>query len=127
MSIGVLLRIFGYVIITDNKIALSESQFYSQTITGRLQTAMYYELPKNSLGMPNSQSRVQLFPILLINFIWTLGFSIVLPFLVFLMKDFGGNAIVFGILSAIYPSFRLIGTPILGRESDTYGRKNYFF
>jgi MFS transporter, DHA1 family, tetracycline resistance protein len=27
-------------------------------------------------------------------------------------------------LSAIYPAFQLIGAPILGRWSDTYGRKN---
>ena len=78
---------------------------------------------RNAAGIPNSQSQVQLFPILLINFIGTLGFSIVLPFLVFLVKDFGGNAIVFGILSAIYPAFQLIGAPILGKWSDTYGRK----
>jgi len=78
---------------------------------------------KNAAYMPNAQGKIQLFPILLINFIGTLGFSIVLPFLVFLVKDFGGNAIVFGILSATYPAFQLIGAPILGRWSDTYGRK----
>src|SRR6187200_67782 len=80
-------------------------------------------LRKNAAYMPNAQGKIQLFPILLINFIGTLGFSIVLPFLVFLVKDFGGNAIVFGILSATYPAFQLIGAPILGRWSDTYGRK----
>lgn len=53
----------------------------------------------------------------------TLGFSIVLPFLVFLVTDFGGNALVYGILSAIYPAFQLIGAPLLGRWSDVYGRK----
>jgi DHA1 family tetracycline resistance protein-like MFS transporter len=78
---------------------------------------------KNAADVPNVQNQIQLFPILLINFIGTLGFSIVLPFLVFLVKDFGGNAIVFGILSATYPTFQLIGAPILGRWSDTYGRK----
>jgi len=67
--------------------------------------------------------QVPLFPLLLSNFIGTLGFSIVLPFLVFLVIDFGGNSIVYGILSAIYPAFQLIGAPILGRWSDTYGRK----
>jgi MFS transporter, DHA1 family, tetracycline resistance protein len=64
-----------------------------------------------------------LLPLLLINFIGTLGFSIVLPFLVFLVKDLGGNVIVYGILSATYPAFQLIGAPILGRWSDIYGRK----
>ena len=60
---------------------------------------------------------------MLITFIGTLGFSIVLPFLVFLVTDLGGNAIVYGILTATYPAFQLIGSPILGRWSDTYGRK----
>ncbi|HEU4823942.1 MAG TPA: MFS transporter [Nitrososphaeraceae archaeon] len=64
-----------------------------------------------------------LFPLLLINFVGTLGFSIVLPFLVFLVKDLGGNAIVYGLLNATYPAFQLIGAPILGRWSDIYGRK----
>jgi MFS family permease len=64
-----------------------------------------------------------LLPLLLITFIGTLGFSIVLPFLVFLVIDLGGNAIVYGILSATYPAFQLIGAPFLGRSSDIYGRK----
>jgi len=53
----------------------------------------------------------------------TLGFSIVLPFLVFVVMKFGGNAIVYGLLAATYPAFQLIGAPILGRWSDIYGRK----
>lgn len=64
-----------------------------------------------------------IFPILLVNFIGTLSYSIVLPFLVFLVTKFGGNALVYGILGAIYPSFQLIGAPILGKWSDIYGRK----
>jgi MFS transporter, DHA1 family, tetracycline resistance protein len=64
-----------------------------------------------------------LLPLLLITFIGTLGFSIVLPFLVFLVTDLGGNAIVYGILGATYPAFQLIGAPLLGRWSDIYGRK----
>ena len=73
--------------------------------------------------MASVEKQVPLYPLLLSNFIGTLGFSIVLPFLVFLVIDFGGNAIVFGILSAIYPAFQLIGAPILGIWSDIYGRK----
>src|SRR5690348_11947650 len=64
-----------------------------------------------------------LFPLLLVNFVGTLGFSIVLPFLVFVVMKFGGNAIVYGLLAATYPAFQLIGAPILGRWSDLYGRK----
>ena len=64
-----------------------------------------------------------LFPILLVNFVGTLGFSIVLPFLVFLVMKFGGDAIAYGLLAATYPAFQLIGAPLLGRWSDIYGRK----
>ena len=37
--------------------------------------------------------------------------------------QFGGNAIVYGLLGATYPAFQLIGAPLLGRWSDKYGRK----
>jgi MFS transporter, DHA1 family, tetracycline resistance protein len=73
--------------------------------------------------MNSREKRTQLFPIMLVNFIGTLGFSIVLPFLVFLVMKFGGNSIVYGLLAATYPAFQLIGAPILGRWSDIYGRK----
>src|SRR5829696_1252506 len=64
-----------------------------------------------------------LFPILLVNFVGTLGFSIVLPFLIFLVMKFGGDAVFYGVLAATYPAFQLIGAPLLGRWSDIYGRK----
>src|SRR5207342_46668 len=73
--------------------------------------------------MSSTEKRTQLFPIMLVNFIGTLGFSIVLPFLVFLVMKFGGNAIVYGLLAATYPAFQLIGAPVLGRWSDSFGRK----
>jgi MFS transporter, DHA1 family, tetracycline resistance protein len=73
--------------------------------------------------MSGLEKQIPLFPLLLINFIGTLGFSIVLPFLVFLVISFGGNAIVYGLLAAMYPAFQLIGAPILGRWSDDFGRK----
>lgn len=52
-----------------------------------------------------------------------LGYSIIMPFLVFLVNRFGGNAFVYGILGSIYPAFQFFGGPILGRWSDTFGRK----
>lgn len=67
--------------------------------------------------------RATLFPILLVNFIGTLGFSIVLPFLVTLVDRFGGNALVYGVMGATYSSFQLVGAPVLGRWSDTLGRR----
>ncbi|MCZ6470473.1 MAG: MFS transporter [Gammaproteobacteria bacterium] len=69
------------------------------------------------------RNQISIFPILSVNFIGTLGYSIVMPFLIFLVAKFGGNAVIFGILGATYSAFQLIGAPILGRYSDIYGRK----
>ncbi|MCM1986102.1 MFS transporter [Methanococcoides seepicolus] len=71
--------------------------------------------------------KLRLFPLLLISFIDALGFGIVIPFLVFLVDQFGGNAIVYGFIGAMYPAFQLIGAPILGRWSDIHGRKKILF
>jgi len=46
----------------------------------------------------------------------------VLPFLIYLVAQFGGNAVVYGVLGATYPAFQLIGAPILGKCSDRFGR-----
>ena len=67
--------------------------------------------------------QVSLYPILAVNFVGTLGFSIVLPFLIFLVTKFGGNAVIYGIVGATYSASQLIGAPILGRWSDIYGRR----
>jgi MFS transporter, DHA1 family, tetracycline resistance protein len=73
--------------------------------------------------MINTKKRKPLLAILLVNFTGTLGFSIVLPFLVFLVMNFGGDAVIYSLLAATYPAFQLIGSPILGRWSDIYGRR----
>ncbi len=73
--------------------------------------------------MPKDKNKIPLSPILSVNFIGTLGFSVVLPFLVFLVTKFGGDAMLYGILGAVYPFFQLIGGPVLGKWSDIYGRK----
>ncbi len=65
--------------------------------------------------------------LLLVNFTGSLGFSIVMPFLVFLVHKWGGNALIFGLVSAAYSAFQLIGAPVLGRWSDRYGRKRVLF
>ena len=66
---------------------------------------------------------VTLLPIFVVNFIGTLGFSLVLPFLVFLVTDWGGNALVYGLTGATYSAFQLVGAPVLGRWSDRYGHR----
>lgn len=74
--------------------------------------------------MPAQPSkRVPLGPVLLVNFIGTMGFTIVIPFLVFLVTRYGGNAFVYGLVAATYPFFQFIGAPVLGRWSDRHGRR----
>lgn len=65
----------------------------------------------------------KIFPILLVNFIGILGYSIVIPILIFIVTDYGGNGFIYGILGAMYPFFQFLGAPILGRLSDKIGRK----
>ena len=65
----------------------------------------------------------RLLPILSVAFVGSLGFSIVLPFLVFLVTRLGGNALVYGAVGATYSAFQLVGAPVLGRWSDRYGRR----
>lgn len=62
-------------------------------------------------------------PVLLVQFIGTLGFSIALPFLVFLVTDFGGAPWTYGVVGATYSAFQLFGAPLLGRWSDSVGRR----
>lgn len=71
--------------------------------------------------------KISIYPLLLVNFIGTMGISLVLPFLIFLVERFGGNALIYGIMSSMYPVFQLIGSPLLGRWSDIYGRKKVLF
>ena len=68
-------------------------------------------------------TKTNVFPILLVNFIGALGYSLILPFLIVLVIKFGGNELIYGILGATYSFFQLIGAPILGRWSDSMGRK----
>lgn len=70
-----------------------------------------------------NNSKHPLLPIITVNFIGSLSFAIVIPFLVFLVERFGGNAIIYGLINSMYPAFQLVGGPILGRWSDIHGRK----
>jgi len=70
---------------------------------------------------------VYLLPILTVNFIGTLGYSIVMPFLVYLVAEFGGNAVIYGVLGATYSIFQFVGAPLLGKYSDRFGRRKILF
>lgn len=62
-------------------------------------------------------------PILAIHFMGTLGFSLVIPFLVFIVTDLGGASWTYGLVGATYSAFQLFGAPVLGRWSDRTGRR----
>ncbi|KKH94380.1 MFS transporter [Methanosarcina sp. 1.H.T.1A.1] len=93
-----------------------------KTSPENMETGQENRSQENSPDPPTGEN-IHLLPLLTVNFIGTLGFSIVLPFLVFLVNRLGGNAFIYGLASSMYPAFQLIGAPILGRWSDIYGRK----
>ena len=62
-------------------------------------------------------------PILGIHFLGTLGFSLAIPFLVFIVIDLGGASWTYGLVGATYSAFQLFGAPLLGRWSDRTGRR----
>ena len=64
-----------------------------------------------------------LLPILAVQFVGALGLSVVLPFLITVVLDFGGNAVAYGVIGATYAAFQLVGAPWLGRLSDRVGRR----
>jgi MFS family permease len=73
-----------------------------------------------------SRSRA-LIPLSAVNFLSSLGFSVVMPFLVFLVTKLGGNAFVMGVIGASFSICQLIGAPWLGGLSDRVGRKRVLF
>ena len=64
-----------------------------------------------------------LLPLITVNFLSSLGFSVVMPFLVFLVTSLGGNAFVMGVIGASFSACQLVGAPWLGGLSDRIGRK----
>ncbi len=75
----------------------------------------------------SAPTKPSLSPVLMVNFIGTLGYSIIIPFLVFLVDKFGGNEFIYGIMGSVYPAFQFFGAPILGKWSDKYGRRRILF
>ena len=73
--------------------------------------------------MSTSNENISIAPLLAVNFVGALGFSIVVPFLVTLVAKWGGNAVVYALMTATYSFFQLFGAPILGRLSDSIGRR----
>ena len=65
----------------------------------------------------------ELIPLLLLTFVNTLNFSIMIPILPFIVDQYGGGTIMYGILLSMYPLFQFFAAPMLGTLSDFYGRR----
>ena len=65
----------------------------------------------------------KLIPAYLLTFVNVLGFSILMPVLPFIVKDYGAPKWVYGLLLTLYSTFQFIGAPVLGTLSDSSGRK----
>lgn len=53
----------------------------------------------------------------------TLGFSVLIPVLPFVVEQYGGSDIIYGLILSSYSLFQFFGSPLLGKLSDTYGRR----
>src|SRR5690349_12704126 len=64
-----------------------------------------------------------LFSIILVVFIDLLGFSLIIPLLLYYAQTFNASDTTIGLLLASYAAAQLIGAPLLGRASDRFGRR----
>ncbi|MCW1967087.1 MAG: MFS transporter [Anaerolineae bacterium] len=64
-----------------------------------------------------------LIPLMLVNFVGILGYTIVMPLMPYFVGQYGGGAIETGLLTASYALCSFIAGPILGQLSDRYGRR----
>ncbi len=62
-------------------------------------------------------------PAYLLTLVNVLGFGLLLPVLPFVVQDYGGGDVMYGVLLSSYSAFQFLGAPWLGRLSDSTGRK----
>lgn len=65
----------------------------------------------------------ELIPLILLTFVNTLNFSIMIPILPFIVDQYGGGPVMYGVLLSMYPLFQFFAAPMLGTLSDFYGRR----
>ncbi|MEN8927345.1 MAG: MFS transporter [Flavobacteriales bacterium] len=65
----------------------------------------------------------KMLPAYLLTFVNVLGFSIMIPVLPFIVKEANAPEYIYGLLLSSYSFFQFIGSPFLGKLSDSFGRK----
>jgi MFS family permease len=65
----------------------------------------------------------KLLPAFFINLVDVLGMTIIIPLLPFYAEKYGASALEVGLLVSVFALCQLIGGPILGKLSDSMGRK----
>lgn len=65
----------------------------------------------------------KLIPVILLTFVNTLNFSVMIPILPFIVDRLGGGPLMYGVLLSTYPFFQFFAAPFLGSLSDRYGRR----
>jgi len=65
----------------------------------------------------------RLFPIMLLSFVNTIGFSLLIPVMPFVVEKYGLGATTYGLLISTYSLFQFLAAPALGKLSNIYGRK----
>ncbi len=68
-------------------------------------------------------SKSTFFPAYLLTFVNTLGFSILIPVLPFIVEKYNAPEYVYGLILSLYAFFQFLGAPFLGGLSDRIGRK----
>lgn len=67
--------------------------------------------------------RRRLLPLFVIQFVNTLGYSVIIPILPFIVRKYEGGDIAYGLLISSFAFCQFFGAPILGALSDQMGRK----
>lgn len=71
-------------------------------------------------GIPTNFSLLLIFLILLLDII---GISILYPVAPYIVRGYGGDALMLTLLTAIYAAAQFFGAPLLGKLGDRYGRR----
>ncbi|MDB4052182.1 MFS transporter [Flavobacteriales bacterium] len=66
---------------------------------------------------------LKILPAYLLTFVNVIGFSIMIPVLPFIVKEANAPEYIYGLLLSAYSFFQFIGSPFLGKLSDSRGRK----